>query len=258
MSEIKYDINGQEVCVIQKLDGDKGWLVLSLFDDNDGRYCDEEHPFILSKIFDNPPVLRYSIEIKTLKKEISRLKEEKENALLEKKEAEKKRDEVVDKIKNHAALHNIFNFIDGKITHYVTMEGYREPEIHSFDEAMDYKNDYIKRYGEKLLVLFGGSKGDLQWKINNYSDGSGRYIDVIPCLSFKEAEEKIKEWVNSEFKNHPELEVIKLAKQYNIKIPTEYIEEYKSRIKKYNEKREKERDEQAKKDKQNLENIEDL
>jgi hypothetical protein len=40
----------------------------------------------------------------------------------------------------------------------------------------------------RLLTLFGDTKGDLQWRINRYSDGSGSSnIEVFPCHNEEEA-----------------------------------------------------------------------
>lgn len=83
----------------------------------------------------------------------------------------------------------------------------------------------------RLLTLYGMSKGNLEWKLNQYSDGSGNNATTVhPCCSYEEAIEKLTEILNSKVSKQLESGKIsedyitKAAKRYNITLPQEYID----------------------------------
>lgn len=99
-----------------------------------------------------------------------------------------------DHIKQHEQLAQLDDYIAGKITHFVIKDmGYdgehcRAIAIRPFDQAMKTEERWDRSGGLKLLTLFGKSKGDLTWRINRYSDGSGSHHDeAIPCTSLEQA-----------------------------------------------------------------------
>ncbi len=98
----------------------------------------------------------YRKQMDGLEDEVSRL--EREHAALLK------------RLKAHKALQGIDDFVSGKITHFWVEPDYRAPNVVEAKDALYTKEDY--RCKQKLLTLFGASNGDLQWQINQYSDGS--------------------------------------------------------------------------------------
>jgi len=66
------------------------------------------------------------------------------------------------------------------------IESYGPPRIETFEDALTASGVFY-RQKPRLLTLFGSSKGELNWGLNNYSDGSGIHEKAIPCTSYNEA-----------------------------------------------------------------------
>jgi hypothetical protein len=120
------------------------------------------------------------------------------------------------KFKRWRALNRIEDFIDKKITHLAVF-GYGAPKVATFDEAM---RDF--EYGRfsndiKLLCLFGKSNGDLEWRVNQYYDGSGSWKEVIPCQSEAEALTAVKEHTEK-----PRGDVMQWAFEFGVPVSQEY------------------------------------
>lgn len=92
------------------------------------------------------------------------------------------------------ALERIQEVLDGKFEYFLIIpDDSRSGQIVTKDEYLkDKRWDHSER-GLKLLSLFGDSKGNLLWRVNRYKDGSGGWIEVIPCFTKEEAEERLKE-----------------------------------------------------------------
>ena len=99
-------------------------------------------------------------------------------------------DDRVARIKRHKSLGRLDDYLAGRITHYVE-SGYGPPKIVAFEDAKTGESE--RRNELKLLTLFGRTDGDLEWKLSQYSDGSGIKCTVIPCLSHGEAVNVVKE-----------------------------------------------------------------
>ena len=91
-----------------------------------------------------------------------------------------------DRLKQHEQLAFLDDYLQGKITHYVELEGYSGAcQIIPVDDGVDSRKF-------KLLTLSGevGYHGGIQWTLNRYSDGSGYEHGVFPCRSIEEASDK--------------------------------------------------------------------
>jgi hypothetical protein len=105
--------------------------------------------------------------------------------------------------KRFAQLQQLDDFIAGKITHFVVKEDYRESvEIHEFESFIQARDE--SRYDKKLrlLSLYGDSKGDLSWRIDRYSDGSGdswKHGNCWPATSCEDALEKASAWLEARY-----------------------------------------------------------
>lgn len=101
-----------------------------------------------------------------------------------------------DRLKQHEQLAFLDDYLQGKITHYVELEGYSGAcRIVPVNDGTD-RNDRKFR----LLTLSGevGYHGGVHWVINRYSDGSGYEHGVFPCRSAEEANEKARQHLESE------------------------------------------------------------
>jgi len=83
--------------------------------------------------------------------------------------------------------------------------------------------------GFKLITLFGKDKNDLQWKINQYKDGSGSWKNIWLCKTLDDAKECLKKQcsdamdINIE-KDRSVQKYIDNMKEYEVEVPEEYLQ----------------------------------
>lgn len=93
------------------------------------------------------------------------------------------------RLKRHDALKHLEDFIEGRITHFVSVS-WSGVEVRDRESALALDEDRYRRR-QRLLSLYGDSNGDLSWQLNRYGDGSSSWEDrVIPCLSLDDARAK--------------------------------------------------------------------
>jgi len=237
--------NGKTINVVSTITddetGDTKYLVsdfIYMYDNYGECYEEpsEEGMYFVYEIFEKPPTEILDKRVIELNKEIEELNSKKfgiEKSIRDLMNIEK---EIQEKTSRISALENIFDFIDGKITHYVT-KSYSGIKIIKFNDTKSEYSDY-----KKLLTLFGNSKGDLSWKLNRYSDGSGSDEIVIPCTSYEMAIEKAQSFVDATYQEFlteeysPSKYLILSAKKLGLKIPEDYINKYTDDWKKSNSK----------------------
>lgn len=117
----------------------------------------------------------------------------------------------------------------------ISMSCCNEPCVNASEKIKtNCDSSYDRRDCFKLLSLFGRSDGDLEWRLNQYSDGSGCGSTVYPCTSYDQALDIVREWFAEKAKtdlenmdkdrgNKPSLSIIEKAKEYAITMPDEYI-----------------------------------
>ena len=141
--------------------------------------------------FREPPTVKLQAKVDELDKLVTEKREELKRVNAELDQAGKRRQEQLKKLGQHQALQRIEDYLDGKFTHFLEVNNYYAPKIVAADDALakgggEYENRWDKKL--RLLTLFGDTKGDLQWRINRYSDGSGSSnIEVFPCHNEEEA-----------------------------------------------------------------------
>jgi uncharacterized coiled-coil protein SlyX len=221
----KYTEEGFEVSVIQKVDG--GYICQPVYEtySNDPSDYSEGTPYFETRnLYDEPPVQKYEKRIAELEKTINELQDK---AATERRiflEEEKSRVLLKAKLEKFKQLRLLEDYIDGKITHYVE-EAYEGPRIIPFKEATCSGDD--TRRDLKLLTLFGDSKGNLNWKLNYYRDGSGNSTIVHLATSEEEAIKLCKEVCEKrifETEKYPRESIIVEAEKYGVIVPTEYRE----------------------------------
>jgi hypothetical protein len=169
-------------------------------------YGDEEYthagdPVTWRAVFKQPPVAKYSEELKALHVEIAAARK----ALNESREVERAEErQRAAKFKKTGILKGIEDFIDGKITHYVDHESpYSPPSIIAVADAISGGDNSRYRQSLRLLTLGGDLRdGKLTWILNQYSDGSGNSgRNVTPCKTLEEAEAIVKKAVIAHLAN---------------------------------------------------------
>lgn len=132
-------------------------------------------------------------------------------------------------LKKYDGLENLFDFIDGKITHYVLIQKedyhYGRIDIITQEKAKCSCNENNFR----LLTLMGETNGNLNWGLGAYSDFSGSYSHCIPCKSEEEAKEVLYKWCSESMKSWND-DIVKAIKKYDLDIDIKPFEdEYRKR-----------------------------
>jgi hypothetical protein len=138
------------------------------------------------EVFAKPPTEEVHAEVRALEQRAADLRKQIDGMREERRALDADHKARAERIKRHAQLQTLDDFIAGRITHFVVIDGYGAKVQ---DAAAALESDENGRWSKalRLLSLYGGTNGDLMWKLNRYSDGSGGSSEVIPCLSFDEA-----------------------------------------------------------------------
>jgi len=138
------------------------------------------------------------------------------------------------RLKQHEALKNLDDFLAGKITHMVVVL-FGSVTVQTVGQALKSNNERFDR-DLKLLTLYGCAKGDLQFRISHYSDGSGGgYTEAYPFTNEDDAkafakqlvEQKLGECISGKNgKNGAGIPVgldawIKMAEVYGVPVPAD-------------------------------------
>jgi hypothetical protein len=219
--EIKYLKDGRAVDVIQKLI--KGYLVSEVYIVN-GEAETDSSLMIADEVYDEAPNIMYDERIAALRKTLSELHEEKSQLIQEiydRKQKERAEEKRFEKYKKYSQLQLLDDYLEGRITH-VVVKGYNGINILTIDQI---KADNKYDSGFKLITLYGQTDGDLQWRINQYSDGSGSSQDVILCTSYEQALSAASEFLIKLFAEtikNPRGSIIKNAEALGVPIPENY------------------------------------
>lgn len=185
---------------------------------------------IVNEVFESPPVRKVdeSITHKT------KILQEIEKSIIEKrkelKDLEKSTEDKLNKFKKHKALKNLEDFIEGNIKYLCivrTCYGFSFDIQEYIGSEHNPLYDFRTQGDLKLLTLFGKSNGDLQWKINQYTDGSGVYHEVFLCKSKEEAVETVKVIIEEKLSKETTLsddtieDLNKVCEKYNIELSKE-------------------------------------
>lgn len=221
MSEYKYLIDGTAIIECAKMA--TGWMVCRVYEDPETGEpnWDESRAFRADKIYDTPPTEVVAIQIRKLQSEVEELQSKKSELESLIKEDRSKWSEISKKCLQYKALEGVFDFVEGKITHYVIAHEYGG--VLEILERSKSTCEFAERGEVRLLTLYGKSKGDLQWRLSTYTDHSGyNKKEVYPTRSLDEANEVISRLAQERFQQPPQEGVITSCEKYGIPIPTEY------------------------------------
>lgn len=149
-------------------------------------------PELWRNVFSAPPIARMETEVATLTEKATRLRAEVEELAAEKRDAERSRKSTLAKLAQHRTLERIEDFIEGRrLPLVVIVGGYGAPVLRTVEEATKLDDRYTRE--TKLMTLFGKPDGDLEWRINQYHDGSGSWTTVYPVATEDEARALVRE-----------------------------------------------------------------
>lgn len=150
----------------------------------------------LSTIFAKAPTAVIDADVQAATARLTEVREALANA--ESDLSAKQRDVLarLEKLQSYDGLQRIEDWLDGKITHFVIRSGYssNKVQVKTADETLQCE-DRGRFNGEmKLLCLYGTSsrysarpKPTVEWRLNQYYDGSGSWTGVYPASSEEEA-----------------------------------------------------------------------
>lgn len=202
--DIVFDDNGNKASYIS---GFSGAHVVSFFyisGDGETEYLSGDVTR-LHEVYTEPPEAAKHEKIAELNKTIETQRAELRRINSELDVAGKEYQARVKKLQQHRALKRIEDYLDGKFTVFLEYNDWNPPKIVVPADALRQSDRNDKR--QRLMCLFGDSNGNLEWKINDYRDGSGSdRVTVIPCESEEEAillaiklyDEEIEDWRQSE------------------------------------------------------------
>lgn len=220
-----FDIHGREATYLAL--GADGHVVQTKYEHDDYDEPLYGQPEVWRDIYRSPPTVKLHGEVAEIEAKLNAARAE----LNQIREQRRQEDGIyaarTNERKRFAQLKTLDEFIAGQITHFFVVEGYGERmSIQTFDAFMVSKEDCYERK-LRLLSLFGGSKGDLAWYVDRYSDGSGGSNGrCFPALSYEDAVRLASEWIEGRYadlrKNehkHSSLDLAKAAVSFGLSVP---------------------------------------
>lgn len=131
------------------------------------------------EVFRVAPTARVQEDVAKLTAKASELRDQIRALHDERRALEAKRGELTQIVTRNAALQRIVDCLDGRMKFALVMPRYGAPRFGPIAEVLASKDDYGRARDQKLVTLFGESNGDLSWRVNEYSDGSGSYPATI-------------------------------------------------------------------------------
>lgn len=195
--DIKYTTDGRKVRVIGNLNN-RETIVQEIFIDDTGAEIPSGENFVVKSLHDAPRVSWQEKELKNIEQEYKSAQESFKRKADDMRRQTRK---VAAIIRASKEMERFFSmekfkkldlFLAGAFTHLIITK-WSGLEIVEFGaETEDYNTRNIK-----LLTLFGRAGGELNWKLNTYSDGSGCSYIAEPCFSYEDALEKAQVKINA-------------------------------------------------------------
>lgn len=177
-----YLSNGQKVIYVGEFEGSKLVRTLIQYGDEDGYeiYPSSDITTVADGVLhEKPPIAIYDQKIEDAKKALREVQEDISVQKAELREAKSRTEAQRKEDAKYPDLSRVFDIIDGKMTHCV-IEKYSGPEIWKLDKFLiDGFNQYeLRENSFKMLCLFGSPKEPVEFRINQYKDGSGTWTTV--------------------------------------------------------------------------------
>lgn len=200
MSEVKYTKDGKKVAVLGRLNSEES-IVQEIFVSGDQEVPAGEN-FVAKGLLDQPLESWKEKTLREMDERFDRLRAEKEKKLRQVEarladshaKAQLRASALFQFTKNADSEHlrTLEMFMAGEITHFF-VGGYHGPKIVTWEDDELFQIDTFgfgtkKIEAIKLISICGASDGNLHYRVNQYSDGSGLGSKpIIPCASREEA-----------------------------------------------------------------------
>ena len=238
--DAKYTNDGRKVVVIGKLNSTET-IVQEIFVTADGAEIPSGEQFIVKGLHNAPCESWHDKRVRVMEERHDRLSKDLElyerNAQMAKRNAANRIRALKAIASNVVAsqLATLEMFVAGNITHLVKCTSY-DCRIVPFDGELQSSDCGIDD-NVRLLTLFGRSDGNMAWKLNHYSDGSGSSSDVFPCDSPESAvaaaqayyDDMVDKWRNSDRRCPPNDDWMKTPEYKDaIEVPSDLLEHLKA------------------------------
>lgn len=225
--EIKYTSDGKKVVVLGSLD-ESQQIVQEIFVTENGDEIPQGKNFIVSGVYDEPVKSYREVQLQKIEKNYQQRKEEIERHLRDLEARYKiKREGLSDLIAclsdlsknyNREHLNMLCMFLEGKIN-FVVYKTYNKVYVSRLIDSI------VDKDGTKLLTLLGNSKGELEFRISQYSDGSGNW-DKREC-NFFNTKEEAQSFAKDMLKSMKiSIEVIKQAEEWGVELDKNDVAEF--------------------------------
>lgn len=194
--QFKYTSDGKKVAMLGKLNSAQ-YIVQEIFI-VDGQEVPSGENFVVSSLHDAPAESWKEKRIREIEERAEKVERDCKAQI---KRAQQRMREATEKAKLRAdalfafaknsdneQLNLLHAWLAGEVTH-VFINGVR-PAILPFDDRELFQTDSfhgLKYEALKLVSLFGGTDGQLSFRLSRYSDGSGGYIEIFPARGYDAA-----------------------------------------------------------------------
>jgi hypothetical protein len=226
---MKFTSDGKKVVIVGKLNAQET-IVQEVFVTTLGAEIPSEENFVVKSLHDEVVMSWKEKKILDVEKEYKTVVEKREEEIkILKRETQKVCAELRLKMKAYRQYLNclsetdfdrLVGFLSGTITH-VVMDNWDSSDIVEIGKFKQVDSDYEKL---KLVTLFGGSEGKLDYRINKWHDGSGSNDTIIPCNSYEEALKCLTEIFYK--KNYVSDTMIERANKYGIELDAEKVKKH--------------------------------
>ena len=185
--DICYSDNGQELEYVAHTSG--GHIVLPVYENGDCSFSEPSQytgePFVIRNVYTKPPIEKKLKEIAELDSKLAAKKAELNSVSEEIHKFAREEKDRAQRIKRHKQLELLDFWLQDKITHFAMVPEYGEIFVTTKEIAL--KKSYSYDRDIKLLTLYGSSKGDLTFRISQYSEGSGSSMTCWPFTNEQDA-----------------------------------------------------------------------
>lgn len=249
MKDFKYTTDGKKVVIIGDLNQTEK-IVQEIFVTEQGDEIPQGERFVVKNLLDAPIKSWKEKNLETLEanyeKEKKYWEELTKSVISEKKKVYASLSARVKWLRNVAKepgseelkkiINNIADFLSNT-DKWIAVKGYRNWELVQYNE--DGVNSLFERFeggygcpkfdSMRLLSLYGKDDGSLQFRVNDYYDGSGSNKDV----EFFKSKEDALLFMQNEFYKVAEYNenILETAKKYNFTLDTEKLENFKNKKK---------------------------
>jgi len=229
--DIVYDIHGREASYLAA--GADGHVVQPLYAHEDDSEPRHGRPESWNEVFRTPPTAKLHAEVAELEKRLNATRDALYQVQAQRGAEDREYAARAKERERFAQLKTLDDYIAGRITHFFVLEGYADrASIQTKDQFLKANRDRDYDRSMRLVSLFGDSNGNLSWRVDSYSDGSGgSHGRCFAATSHEEAIQHASKWLDSRYaevrkqeKKYESSSLARAAHQFNLVVPDDIAE----------------------------------